>query len=284
MSSNENLQINILNQNDFENTSGIQCNLDIKEEKNQKSNKNWLTKLRSGKKINISNKKLDFKLDINLEGLGTIEFAKLHRDANRPLKKIKELDENVEFCPCCSLPKMKKGYIETFKFNDNTDEFIECGKGIPLYFSFFRFCLFILLLTSLLISLPTSIVTNHYTSRIIENCYKISANIEINEYNFPECINYIGINGKPKYSFNSSDWALRFNGINLKQYKLLHFHLTETNTKQAEKALIDYNFLFFLSLLTLYIINLIYIIFIYNINKRNDMLVTTPSDYTICSK
>ena len=32
--------------------------------------------------------------------------------------------------------------------------------------------------------------------------------------------------------------------------------------------------------MTLYIINIFYIIFIYNFNKRNDMIVTTPSDYT----
>jgi len=32
--------------------------------------------------------------------------------------------------------------------------------------------------------------------------------------------------------------------------------------------------------MTFFIINIFYIIFIYNINKRNDMIVTTPSDYT----
>ena len=53
-------------------------------------------------------------MDFNMEGIGTIEFAKYHRSANRPLKKIKDFDQNTKFCPCCSLPVEQKGYIEKF--------------------------------------------------------------------------------------------------------------------------------------------------------------------------
>ena len=49
---------------------------------------------------------------------------------------------------------------------------------------------------------------------------------------------------------------------------------------ELKSTLADYSFLFFLTLISLFILNMLYILFIYNINKRNDMLVTTPGDYT----
>ena len=275
MSSKDKLEMNnIIN----ENIQHFECKI---EDKNKESNDNtWFQKLKKGKKNKIL---LDYRFDFNLEGLGTIEFAKLHRDANRPLKKIKDFDESIEFCPCCSLPKERKGYIEEFNFNENTDEFIQCGTGIPLYFSFFRFSLFILLFSSIAISIPSFILNNYYTNELIDICKKLyenEGNTTISIY--PECINFIGIEGISKYFINGSGWALRFNGINLKHYRLLHNHINKTNNLNIKKTiLIDYSFIYFLILITLYILNLSYLILIYNINKRNDMLMTTPADYTI---
>lgn len=97
---------------------------------------------------------------------------------------------------------------------------------------------------------------------------------------FPECINFIGVEGISKFFIHGSGWALRFNGINLKQYRTLHSKLIGNKDSKINKTLIDYSFLYFLGLMTLFIINIFYIIFIYNFNKRNDMIVTTPSDYT----
>ena len=153
MSSKDKFEISDLSQINPRNQSIIQnnyiSNIDVESQNNKKVNNiSWISKLRSAKRNN-SNKKIEIKVDCNMEGMGTIELAKLHRDANRPLKKIKEFDEKVEFCPCCSLPKEKKGYIEEFSFNEDTDEFNQCGMGIPLYFSFFRFCLIILIFSFL---------------------------------------------------------------------------------------------------------------------------------------
>ena len=272
MSSKENFELkNIISQNIQ------QKEIIIEEEIKPSNNKNWIEKLKSYK----NNKKLDFQFNFNLEGLGTIEFAKLHRDANRPLKKIKDFDDSIIFCPCCSLPKEKNGYIEEFKFNENTDEFIQCGTGIPLYFSFFRFSLFILIFLSITIFLPTFILTNYYTSELIDICRKIYENEGNNiNINYPECSNFIGIEGISKYFINGSGWALRFNGINLKYYRML-YNRTSNDIKNKKTIIIDYSFLYFLCLITLYILNLSYLILIYNINKRNDMLMTTPADYTI---
>ena len=261
------------------------CNDNIKNDnknpKNEEKNKpikSWITKLRKGK----SNKKIKYETDFNIDGLGTIEQAKLHCDANRPLKKIRDFDQSTKFCPCCSLPVEQKGYIEKFNFCENTDEFIQCGTGISLYFSYFRFSLFILVFVSITISIPTSILTNNYTNQIKDFCYKIYENGSNNfTFTFHECVNFIGVKGISKYFINGSDWALRFNGINLKQYRLLHNNSIESNNINITKIVVNYSFIYFLCLITLFFISLFYIILIYNINKRNDMLVTTPGDYTV---
>ena len=276
MSSNDKFEIiDNLKQDDLQNNSD-QTNLEDKKRSNNK--KNWITKLKHSK----NTKKLDIKGDFNLEAQGTIEFAKLHKNANRPLKKIQEFDEHVEFCPCCSLPRKQKGYLEEFHFNDDTDNFTLCGTGIPLYFSFFRFCLLILIFSSITISLPTVLLTNYYTSQLIDTCMKLYNDNDVSvDYISLDCINFIGIEGESKFFINGSDWALRFNGINLRQYRFLHFHLTQSNQQELKSTLVDYSFIYFLTLISLFILNMIYILFIYNINKRNDMLVTTPGDYTV---
>ncbi len=243
-------------------------------------NKNWIKKLKKGK--GKSNKKLNYEVEFNIDGLGTSKLAKLHCDANRPLKKIRDFDQSTKFCPCCSLPVEQKGYIEKFKFCENTDEFIQCGTGISLYFSFFRFTLFILAFASVTISIPTLIITNSYTNDLMDFCYKDYENKgnNINE-TFQECHNFISVKGISKYFIKGSDWALRFNGINLKQYRILHYISTGSNNIYINKSLLNYGLIYFICLLSLFVINLFYIILIFNINKRNDMSVTTPGDYTV---
>jgi len=59
---------------------------------------------------------------------GKIEEAKKHRSANRPLHKIKEFNNNVNFCNCCNLPCEEKGIIEPFGFCDNIDKFADCSN------------------------------------------------------------------------------------------------------------------------------------------------------------
>ena len=273
MSSKDKLEIYDLNKNNSNFKENI-LNKINNEHKNNKSTNKWFKKLKQGKSIK---KKLDYKDVFNMEGPGTINLAKLHRDANRPLKKIKEFDENIQFCPCCSLPKQKEGYIEELNYKESTDDFTQCGTGIPLYFSFFRFSLIILIFASLSISLPTLLLSNYYTNQLMIECGKIHNNDEESVNIYQECNNFFVEDTK---SFNGSSWSLRFNAINLNQYKLLYLNKTN-NTIAINKVSIDYSLIYFLSLITLYIINLSYIILLFNINKRNDMLVTTPGDYTV---
>ena len=279
MTSKDKLNIIESNNNIFHNLKikNLAKNNEINKDKSN-DKKNWLNKIRKSKQNNkILN---NFQMDFNMEGIGTIEFAKYHRSANRPLKKIKDFDQNTKFCPCCSLPVEQKGYIEKFKFCGNTDEFIQCGSGISLYFSFLRFSIFILILTLLSMCFPTIYFTYTYTNQLMNKCIEIYEKEGKNINNtFHDCINYIGIEEISTYFINGSDWALRFNGIKLKEYISLYKSLNKN--ENINKIVINYSFIYFIGLITLFIINLIYIILLYNINKRNDMKITTPGDYTV---
>ena len=90
--------------------------------------------------------------------LGNIEEAEIHRNANIPLKKVGEINEKTPFCKCCNLPCKTDGVVEKYKYSDSTEEFIQNGQAIPLYFSFYIYSIFILSISFLAISLPFLII------------------------------------------------------------------------------------------------------------------------------
>lgn len=246
--------------------------------KSNRSNLKWLNKLKRNK--NPTPKRLS-QGKFNLDGVGEIEYAKLHRDANRPLRKIQEFDRNMKFCPCCSLPVEQKGYIERFNFCDNTDKFAECGRGISLYFSYFRLAIYISVLAFTFMGLPTIIITNHFSNELSKVCYQIyeMEKEKINE-TFPDCVNYINAKGISEFFINGEDWMLKFNSINIKQFRNVHSKLVNTYNN-IDKLIINYSIIYFIGLIGLFGINLIYIVFLYNMNKQYDISVTSPSDYTL---
>ena len=52
----------------------------------------------------------------DLNKIGSIKYAKIHRSANRPLYKNKNRSFNrfTEFCQCCNLPAEQKDIMEKF--------------------------------------------------------------------------------------------------------------------------------------------------------------------------
>ena len=245
--------------------------------KSSRSSKKWLSKLSKKNKFSSQRSKVIF----NLDSLGEIEFAKLHREANRPLRKIKDFDKNSKFCPCCSLPVEQKGYIERFNFCENTDNFSECGRGISLYFSYFRFAFLISSMAFISMALPTLYMTFEYTSYLTYTCGKIYEyhRHDLNE-TFPECVHFIKLDEMDETFFYDDEFMLYFNSINLKDYRILISKGIDQNIN-IDKILYNYSIIYFVSLISLFIINIFYIILLNNINKQYDLLVTSPSDYTV---
>ena len=97
---------------------------------NSKKKKIFSHRRKTSHKVAQGEKKQKF----NLYGKGYIIYAKIHSSANRPLNKINNFTEKVEFCPCCNLPSYTKGILEPFSYCTPTKKFSDCGVGIYLYF------------------------------------------------------------------------------------------------------------------------------------------------------
>ena len=125
----------------------------------------WIESLKTKKNLTETNNnnlynELNYSKDkLNIELM--IENAKIHREENKHLYKIKEFDGFTKFCKCCYLPAKDDIYLKNFSYCENTDNFAECGRGITLYFFYFRFSLAILLFTSISIALPSFFLSSY---------------------------------------------------------------------------------------------------------------------------
>ena len=177
-----------------------------------------------------------------------IANAKIHRKANRPLKKIKEFDGNTKFYQSCYLPVKDNLSVKTFNFCENTDIFAVCGRGTLLYFSYFRFSSLILFFTLMSMALPSFLLTNNYTGKLIDICNKLY-DIEKEKINvtFPMCLEFINFKESTGFSINDREWVLRYNAINLRQYRDLFSKLCNSY-KNADKVITNFNISYFIGL------------------------------------
>ena len=241
-------------------------------------NLKWLGKLR-----NMVKKKIDTPIFIKkeLEAEEMIENAKIHRQANRPLKKIKEFDGLTKFCQCCYNPMKDQIHVTDFNFCDSTDEFAEFSIGISLYFFYLKYACFILFTIFCVITIPNIMISKHITDEIINICEAIYSK-EGNDLNttVPHCNGFVNMRND---SFKYNDQILmliKFNSMNVKQYRDIYFNITNGNDN-INKVLFNYHFIYFIGLLTLFIVHSLYTILLFNIKKQYDMSVSSPSDYAV---
>ena len=125
----------------------------------------------------------------NLDQLGRIEYAKQHSSANRPLNKLRDFRNNQIFCRCCGLPCITPGVIEPFKICDNTDKYSILGQAISLYFSFYKFSIFILFVLLCSLFAPSFYMSHVYYSSLSHICNNVLTKNGKND--FGKCENYI---------------------------------------------------------------------------------------------
>ena len=215
----------------------------------------------------------------SLNKVGTIEFAKIHQSANRPLNKKSDFNDNTKFCKCCNLPTEQEGIMEKFKFCDDPDKFIDCGEGVALYFTFFKFSIIVLFITFFLVSLFNAIFSKIYYEEIYDLCNNEN---HINLI-YEDCKLYLEISrdNTKTYSLISNSFFFKFNCINAKYYRKLYLKLYPNKNKEIDKVIVNTSFLNFLCLLTLFIVNIIYIIFVYSKSHHINMNILSLSDYSI---
>ena len=210
----------------------------------------------------------------SMDEIGKIDYARKHRNANRPLHLIAEgLNDNVNFCHCCDLPCEEKGIIEPFNVCDDADKFAECGLGISLYFFFFKFVMFISILGLLCLSIVLMISNVHYSSEIKEVCEN---NI------IPNCYGYMtGANSDENFYQKFNQWLQRLSSDHVFIYRILPGDLRGSSNNKINDSLVNYSLVNFIFLITTFILNIIFLFLIRAQIKRLKLKNITIRDYTV---
>jgi len=216
----------------------------------------------------------------SLDELGKIENAKKHRDANRPLHVLQEINNNVNFCHCCDLPCPEKGIIEPFKVSDHADTFAECGIGISLYFFFFKFVIFISFLGILSLSIVLMVLNMEYSSGIKDVCNSKFKNT--NATKIGNCYGYVTeIDNNENYYKMFNQWLQRFSSDSIFIYRRLPRLLRGSINNNVDDVLVNYSLINFLFLITTFILNIIFLLLIRAQIKRLRARNITIRDYTV---
>ena len=255
----------------------------IKNENFEKKNKMENNNIKEENKIKRTHRINPYlsQKSYSLNKPGKILLAKRHSSANRPLHKINHFTSKVKFCNCCNLPQETKGIIEKFHYCDSIEKFAECGIGTYLYFYYFQYAILILTIALFMSSIPTLILNEHYTrglNNICNNYYDKYDNVDL----YPKCKKYVSHEKGSGYYNNETDWVLRYSSDNIKNYRLVFKEFT--NNKDVDNVLVNYSLLHFFTLITLFVVNIVYIILIKTKGDQVNLMNTTPKDYTLlCS-
>ena len=267
-------ELNINKENSIISTN-LRDNYNVKEKVNKDSNN--VSAKPDLFRTTIVKKKVE---NYSLDDLGKIEYAKKHRSANRPLHKLKDFTDYVNFCYCCSLPCEQEGIIERFHFCDNINNFSECGLGITLFFYFFQFMALIVFMGIFVISISMIIFNNKFTNEIIDKCSE--------QYNSTEnkplydCEGFINnaVN-ETNYYKRFNRWITRLSSDNIKIYRKLPKLLKNREEKKLNKVVVNNSILNFYYLITCFIINILFIIFIKAQEQKARILNFSIRDYTV---
>ena len=230
----------------------------------------------------------------NLNQKGIIELAQQHSLSNRPLKVLKdptELNDDtraIKYCVCCNLPSITPNIFDTFKMCDNTDLYSVLGEAISLYFSYFKFCIFILFVALCILIVPSFYMINKYHSSLEKMCENIR------DKKFKVCESFYHDKNllKNNTKSNSISFQDQLNAMNILLYKELYDNLMELNSNDTSKKYVKYDQIidkisinnsisYFIVLLTLFLINILYIIFQNNTILYYNYREISPSDYAI---
>jgi len=234
--------------------------------------------------------KNQLKQQFSLYKLGKIEWAKEHASANRPLNKLQQFTKQTKFCNCCNLPCETPGIMERFSACENTENFSVCGKGVPLYFLFFRYCILVLILVLLVMSIPMTILNHNHLVEIEKFC-----DYRQNNYNFysedesfnKTCEKYIRSN--ESFATNFLNWFWKLDNLidykniiyNMINYKFINNTYSIIKEEKEKQFFLNFSFIGFYCMITLFIINIYFIILLKGRLQMDKKENVQPSDYTL---
>ena len=226
----------------------------------------------------------------DLYGIGKVKYAELHSSANKPLKKLRNIDSSVEVCPCCNSYLATKGILEPYSMCDNPDDFYNCGQGVVLYYSFLKYILAVAIIVSLGTSCINIYLSNNYYTQLTKVCNSLYENVIKNDYkladNYPGCkFYYTDVPDTDNFNYSSivDSFFFRFSSLHVQDYREIFEKLnTNKNKKDSyEDVVVNSSRINFITMLFLFAFNLIFIFFLYNKGKAADFLAFTVSDYAV---
>ena len=245
--------------------------------------------------------------------LGEIKIAKIHSKANKPLKQLKDLTKEEiknNSCPCCGSPTEINGKLEDYKMCDSPDEFFNCGEGVILYFSFFKFCIFVTFIATIGISCVNSYISYNYYYELQKICdYFVDIGFEIqnrkekfvrgeknslslsydkiinickvySEIMYRHHLNIKSAPGENVYPFLNSLFFFKISLVNFRNYKYMSECLKKINSIEND-IFINLNIVNFLFIANIFIAYLVYTFFIYNKINALNYSIYTVGDYSI---
>ena len=226
--------------------------------------------------------------EFNLCKEGKIEFSKLHSSANRPLRKIGNLNSSTQFCPCCNLPAEQAQILVPYTFCESIDKYAESGQGIYLYFAFFKFSIVSLFICSLIIGLTNIYFNFECNNDLINFCnnyFKIKLIAKGDISFLDECkLYFTGIEKDSEYytNFKNNDY-FKFSTVNIKNYVKIFKKINKLLKHDIpfEKTIFNISLINYICLISIFILNLIYIYYIYNKNNSVNYQYLRQSDYSV---
>ena len=220
----------------------------------------------------------------SLEQPGTIYNAEVHGSAQR-LLKVHRITKYVKFCKCCSLPQETPGVVVPFNFFDKKTDF---GLGIYLYFYYIKFCILMSFISICLASISTIVFSQQYSSDLNQYCDSIFNNNEnlrnLDEDFIKDCTKFSSSNNESNSATNiiEVDWLISMSAHNIKNYHdIFKYSSIEDKEHEIEKVTLDYSLMYFITGITVLIVDYLFILHINLLDECQNFEETTPRDYTV---
>ena len=167
------------------------------------------------------------------------------------------------------------------RIKKDIDKFSECGLGVTLYFYFFRFITFYGIYGSVCIIYKYYCFNHNYTDGITDVC-----NIYLKDIHDIKSLEYC--EGFIKHSDENTNlyerfnrWILRLSSDNIHVYRKLPQQLKNGNLDNVNDVVVDYSILNFCYLISVFFINIYFIIFIKGQAQKARLLNFSIRDYTV---
>ena len=245
-------------------------------------------KKKKGLKKDLKSKEVELINDtFNLYSRGKIEYAKKHRSASRPKRDYEELNENEEnehLCPCCGLPEAFDEKVTYFSTCDDPDKYYTCGQGVVLYYDYIKFVIIVSFIATIGISVFNIYFSNKYYKEMTKVCNNIYHEIYKFNGNYPTECQFYMTDSDPEIDEDIKQietFFFRFSAINIEDYRKIYKYINPGNADKFEDTIINVSLVNFITLIILFIFNLIFIYFLFNKGNAADYLIFTVADYAV---